>query len=74
MNKMFNNIKNNILIFISSLLVIFGVIIELIPNVMINTSLKLFIYITSIILVFIDMKLKNRKENLYAACYKFIII
>ena len=63
MNKMFSIVKNNILIFISILLMAFGVIIELIPNLMINTSLKLFIYIISIILVFIDMKLKNRKEN-----------
>lgn len=56
-------IKNYILPIISGLLILFSLGIDLAPNLISSTKLKLIIYITGMILVFIDMKVKNRKEE-----------
>ena len=63
MKKTLNMWKNNILFYITIMLIMFSMIIELIPGLMVNTSLKLLIHIIAIILTFLDMKLKNRKEK-----------
>ena len=63
MNQIFNKVKSNILLFIVALICIFIFVIDLIPNLMVNYSIKLVCYIASIIIVFIDMKIKNKKEK-----------
>lgn len=57
------NITSCILPIISGLLILFSLGIDLEPNLISSTKLKLIIYITAMILVFIDMKIKNRKEE-----------
>lgn len=54
-------IKENIVIIISAIIVLFSVCIDLMPNMQLDTKFKLVIYIFSMIIVWIDMKLKNRK-------------
>lgn len=57
MTKIINNLLKTIAIFIVLVFLVF----DLLPNIMINTKIKLFAYIFAIFLVYIDMKIKNRK-------------
>jgi glycopeptide antibiotics resistance protein len=54
-------IKENLLILISVVIVGFNLVIDIIPNLMLDTKMKLITYIFSMILVFIDMKIKCKK-------------
>lgn len=60
---MLNKIKNNIVIIIAIIIVLVSVCIDLIPNIFWDTKEKLVIYIFAMFLVFINMKIKNRKSN-----------
>lgn len=54
-------IKENLLILISVVIVGFNLVIDIIPNLMLDTKMKLITYIFSMILVFFDMKIKCKK-------------
>lgn len=54
-------LKDNLIISISFIIVIFCLIIDLIPNILLTTSAKLLIYIFSMFIIWINMKLNNRK-------------
>lgn len=64
MNKIYYKIKSNLLTSIAIIIVFFSVCIDLIPRVNLDTSIKLFIYCLAIFLIFVNMKIKNRRiEN-----------
>ena len=50
-------------IIISVLLVICSIILDLLPNFVYSSALKLAIYVLAMLLVFIDMKIKLKKVN-----------
>lgn len=56
-------VKSCILLIISGVLVLWSLCIDLTPNLILSTEGKLITYIIAMILVFIDMKIKNRKEE-----------
>lgn len=55
--------KNYILLIIAGLLILFSVSIDLVPNLILPTKEKLIIYIIAMFLVYIDMKIKNKREE-----------
>ena len=64
-------IKENLLILISVVIVGFNLVIDIIPNLMLDTKMKLITYIFSMILVFIDMKIKCKKfSNKELCCFE----
>lgn len=61
MNQIVNKIKTKLLNSIAIIIVLFSLCIDLVPNLYFNTSAKLFMYCLAIILIFINMKIKNSK-------------
>lgn len=55
--------RNNILPIISGILVLLSLGIDLSPMLVSSTKLKLITYIVAIILIYVDMKIKNKKEE-----------
>ena len=53
--------KKNILNYIAIIITILIFCIDLLPNVYLNTSVKMFIYIFAVLLSYINLKVKNRK-------------
>lgn len=60
---MLNKVKDNFFIIISLFLVFITLVIDLMPNISLGTEIKLFIYIFASLIVFVDMKLKLRKQK-----------
>ncbi|MCI8586988.1 MAG: VanZ family protein [Clostridia bacterium] len=55
--------KKYILLMIAGLLILFSICIDLAPNLILPIKEKLIIYIIAMLLVYIDMKMKNKREE-----------
>ena len=55
--------KKYILLMIAGLLILFSICIDLAPNLILPIKEKLIIYIIAMLLVYIDTKMKNKREE-----------